>query len=104
MITDAIPSNAQPAAPPSAASDEDFSLVLGGPLFQIFLRTYLSGTALELVHRRIVVFLALTWLPLLVLALWEGFAAGNRVILPFIRDIEVHARFLIALPLLLIAE
>jgi hypothetical protein len=31
----------------------DFPLVLGGPLFQLFLRTQLSGPALEIVGRRI---------------------------------------------------
>ena len=30
----------------------DFSLVLGGPLFQLFRRAHLSGDALELMHRR----------------------------------------------------
>jgi len=32
---------------------EDFSLVLGGPLFQIFRRAYLSGNALELIKNRV---------------------------------------------------
>jgi hypothetical protein len=42
----------------------DFSLVLGGPLFQLYRRAYLSGDALELVRRRVVVIMAIAWLPL----------------------------------------
>src|SRR6266542_98578 len=33
----------------------DFSLVLGGPLFQLYRRAHLSGDALELLHLRILV-------------------------------------------------
>ena len=34
---------------------EDFSLVLGGPLFQLLRRSHLSGNALELLQQRILV-------------------------------------------------
>ncbi|HKO59766.1 MAG TPA: hypothetical protein VJV03_01285 [Pyrinomonadaceae bacterium] len=84
--------------------DEDFSVVLGGPLFQLFRRAYLSGTALELLHRRVIVLVTVAWLPLLFLSALEGNVWGNNVRLPFMRDIDVHARFLIAMPLLLGAE
>ena len=84
--------------------DEDFSVVLGGPLFQLFRRTYLSGSVLELLHRRVIVLVTVTWLPLLILSAWEGNAWGNNVRIPFIGDVDAHARFLIAMPLLLGAE
>ena len=83
---------------------EDFSLVLGGPLFQILRRAYLTGSALELLRRRIIVITTLSWLPLLLLSAWEGRAWGNSVGLSFICDIDAHARFLISLPLLIGAE
>src|SRR5206468_12283190 len=82
---------------------EDFSLVLGGPLFQMFRRAYLSGSALELLRRRIIVITTFLWLPLLVLAIWEGHAWGASVSLPFIHDVDAHVRFLVSLPLLLTA-
>jgi hypothetical protein len=85
-------------------SDEDFSLVLGGPLFQIFRRAYLSGSALELLHRRLIFITAISWFPLLVLSIWEGHAWGSDLSLPFLRDVDAQARFLVALPLLLAAE
>jgi hypothetical protein len=83
---------------------QDFSLVLGGPLFQLLRRSHLAGNALELLRQRILLITLLAWLPLLVLSLIEGEALGGRAAVPFLLDIEVHVRFLIALPLLIIAE
>src|SRR5687768_3021387 len=100
-----MPSSRAPAdrntAQPSAA--EDFSLVLGGPLYQMFLKTRLARPPLELLHRRMLVIPALAWLPLLALTLLEGHALGG-VRVPFLHDIETYARFLIAMPLLILAE
>jgi hypothetical protein len=50
----------------------DFSLVVGGPLFQLLRRAYLSDEALTLVRRRVIFFVIITWLPLLVLSALEG--------------------------------
>jgi hypothetical protein len=82
----------------------DFSLVLGGPLFQLLRRVYLSGDAPELLGRRIIVISLLAWLPLLVLSVWSGQALGGGATVPFLLDVEVHIRFLVALPLLILAE
>ena len=81
----------------------DFSLVLGGPLYQVFRRTRLSGPALELLRRRIIFLVLLCWLPLAVLSLLEAHFFGGTTI-PFFRDIFTHVRFLIALPILILAE
>src|SRR5215472_15131799 len=51
----------------------DFSLVLGGPLFQLLRKSHLEGDALELLHRRMLASIVLTWLPLLLLS---TFGAG----------------------------
>jgi hypothetical protein len=82
----------------------DFSLVLGGPLYQMMRRMRLSGDALQLLGRRIVVIVLLAWVPLLVLSIAEGHAWGGSVELPFFHDIELHVRLLLALPLLILAE
>jgi hypothetical protein len=81
----------------------DFSIVLGGPLFQLLRRVRLEGDHLELLYRRLIVFVGITWLPLFLLATVSPFsgAAGR---LAFLRDIEVHARFLVALPAFIVAE
>ena len=81
----------------------DFSLVLGGPVFQLLRKSHLEGDAMELLHRRIFAFVLLTWFPLLLLStLGTGTGSVGRI--SFFRDIEVHARFLVALPILIAAE
>jgi hypothetical protein len=88
---------------PHRRPPEDFSLVLGGPLFQLLRRSRLSDDALSLLRRRIVVLSLVAWLPLLVLSVTSGeLLAGVTV--PFLLDVEVHTRFLVALPLLIAAE
>ena len=82
----------------------DFSLVLGGPLYQIWRRSHLTGSGLELLHRRIIAFVVLAWAPLLLLSIAEGNAWGGSVPVPFLQDVELHARLLVALPLLILAE
>ena len=81
----------------------DFPLILGGPLFQFLRRTRLEGEALELLHRRVLASILLTWLPLLLLSM-VGITMGNVAPTLFLRDIEAHARFLVALPILIGAE
>lgn len=85
----------------------EFSLVLGGPLYQLWRRTRLAGNALQLVRRRVVAIVLIAWVPLLILSAAEGHAwrtGETGVPVPFLRDIETHARLLAALPLLIIAE
>ncbi len=97
-----------PGAPQSAAyllrDSQDFSLVHGGPLFQLLLRTHLSSDALTLVVRRNIAFVLITWVPLLVLAALDGKLVGTGVAVPFLLDLETHIRFLVVVPLLLAAE
>lgn len=81
----------------------DFSLVLGGPLYQLLVRSRLATPTLERMVRRIVFITLFAWLPLLLLSLVAGQAWGQGG-LPFLHDLEMHARFLLALPLLIGAE
>ena len=82
----------------------DFSLVLGGPLYQLLRRAHLSDDALFFLRRRIAVLVLLAWLPLLILSVAEGQAWSGSVKLPFLLDIEMQVRLLIAMPLLILAE
>ena len=68
----AVTSTASSAAehPAPFRDPYDFSVVLGGPLFQLARRAHLCGDALELLHRRIIVITLFAWLPLLIL--YEG--------------------------------
>src|SRR6185437_1921330 len=83
--------------------NHDFSLMLGGPLYQLYLRTRLSTPPLGLVRRRVVIISLICWLPLLLLSAAAGHAVSG-VHVPFLRDVEVQARFLVALPMLIVAE
>jgi hypothetical protein len=81
---------------------DTFSLVKGGPLYQSMVRMRLVIG--DSYIRMAIVFVALTWLPLLILSVWQGSAVGTDVQIPFLRDYAVHARFLISLPILILAE
>ncbi len=83
---------------------ENFSFVLGGPLFQILCRAHLSNDALALVYRRILVISLFAWLPLLVFSVLEGHALGKSVSLPFLLDVDAQLRFLVVVPLLIGTE
>jgi hypothetical protein len=75
-----------------------------GPTYRIEKRRAIIRENSPRVVRRAFVSICLTWLVLLVLAAFQGFAVGHRVPVPFLRDIAVHARFILAVPLLLLAE
>ena len=83
---------------------QEFSLVLGGPLFQLLRRSRLAGDGLELLMQRILVISLFAWLPLFLLSALNGQLLGGRAAVPFLLDVEVHIRFLVALPLLIVAE
>jgi hypothetical protein len=81
----------------------DFSLVLGGPVYQLFRRSHLTGDGLQLLHRRLLVITLVAWLPLLLLST-VGAWTESVGRLSFLHDVEVHARLLVALPVLIAAE
>jgi len=82
----------------------DFSLVLGGPLYQLLRRTHLADDSLSLLRQRILFISFFCWLPLLALSLLESKVVGTNVAMPFLWDAEVHVRFLVVVPLLIAAE
>ena len=81
----------------------DFSLVLGGPLYQCLCRVHLSGQALELVKQRVLFFIGITWFPLLLLSAITG-VLMNGPGTAFLYDVANQVRFLVTLPILIIAE
>jgi hypothetical protein len=80
----------------------DFSLVVGGPLYDAYLRTHLADPPIGLVHRRLIAYVLITWVPLCLLSAFD--ARGSDVAVSFLGDIEAHTRLLVALPLLIAAE
>jgi len=82
----------------------NFSLVAGGPVYRLLRRTHLSGDEMQWTGRRMILLALLAWLPLLLLSMVDGRAWGGAVAIPFLQDLESHAKLLIAIPLLIAAE
>jgi hypothetical protein len=82
---------------------KDFSLVSGGPVYQLLLRVGLVKPPFDRVAWRMIVITLVAWAPLLLLTALGG-RLMNGVKIPFFFDIEVHCRLLVTLPLLVGAE
>ena len=83
---------------------ENFSITRGGPLHWLLVRIGQADDERQRVVRRAVGAALVSWLPLLVLALIQGQAYGTQIKIPFLRDLAVNVRFLIAVPILILAE
>ena len=86
-----------PASRPFVVTD-------GGPFYSLERRVGLIKANASTAKRRAVIAALITWLPLFVLSALQGRAFGHSVPITFLRDFSVHARFLLAVPLLLLAE
>lgn len=87
-----------------SAIADNFSIVAGGPAYDLLLRLRLIRFSLPHILRRIAVLVVLTWVPLLVLSLKDGLAFGHRVKVPLLFDFATYSRLLLALPLFVVAE
>jgi hypothetical protein len=56
------------------------------------------------VVRRAVYAVAIVWLPLLLLTVFQGLAYNDQLQIPFLKDFAANSRFLVALPILILAE
>jgi hypothetical protein len=90
--------------PERSAGGPDFSLVLGGPVFQLMRRVQLSDDALGLAYRRVLAAVLIAWAPVMALAAAEGVLVGGGLKMPLLYDIAFHLRFLVVVPLLILAE
>src|SRR5215472_6197636 len=88
----------------SAELSQSFTLTEGGPGAAFIKRIHLvppeRGAGLG---RTALILMALTWVPLFVLCGFEGLLFG-RVKMPFFYDIAAHARFLLGVPVLVLAD
>ena len=87
----------------SQAEAENFALFVGGPLFRLLVKLKLTNNALGLLKWRTIFIIFITWVPLLIISTVEGHLQSS-VSVPFLNDIAVHVRFLVALPLLVFGE
>ena len=79
------------------------SVIEGGPLDRLQLRLGLMKLEAPLIVRRALVFSLVAWLPLLILSAVQGTLLTN-VRIPFLYDPSAHIRFLLSVPLLIVAE
>lgn len=88
---------------PAVAATQGFSIVADGPLHRVACRTGLCDERFERLPRRTAFVLCLLWLPLLVLALIDGRAWSGTPV-PLLYDVDTQLRYVVALPLMLVAE
>jgi hypothetical protein len=79
------------------------SVIEGGPLDQLQRRLGLMKLEAPLIVRRALVFSLVAWLPLFILSALQGTLLTN-VKIPFLYDPSAHIRFLLSVPLLIVAE
>ena len=89
---------------PSSVNLDDFSITKGGPFFRLMVRSGLIKPEFARPARRATFLALFTWLPLFIFSVLQGFAFDRGVELPFFYDFAVAVRFLICVPLLIIAE
>jgi hypothetical protein len=80
---------------------ERFSLVRGGPLYAGMCRMRLVRGDRHDVVRQSLLFVVITWVPIAVMAIGTGRAHPEQN--AFLRDLSVHVRLLIAVPLFFVA-
>jgi hypothetical protein len=88
----------------SPQDSRSFSLALGGPLFQLLRRARLSDEVLAMLKARVLVISLFAWLPLLALSALGGQLLAGDAAVPFLKDVDVHVKFLVVIPLLIVAE
>jgi len=81
-----------------------FSLVHGGAIYRISRMFRLTREGILGLSLRTGIAFGLTFVPLVLFSAAQGVLYGHRVGLPLLSDITVYARFVFALPFLIIAE
>ena len=87
-----------------AATSPPFRLSTGGLFYALLRRTHLVRDDKSLRGRRTAVFMVASWLPLVLLCLYEGTLAGAEAGLSFLGDPKPYVRYLVSLPLLVLAD
>jgi hypothetical protein len=87
-----------------SALADSFSLTRGGPLHWFQVRFGYASEERQRVVRRALLAVIFMWLPLLILSLVQKQAYGTQIKISFLRDLAVNVRFLIAAPILILAE
>ena len=76
----------------------------GGPVYRFMRRLALDRHGQVSVLRRIILLISITWLPMCIFAILQGFALGATPRESFLLDFAAYARYFIALPLMIFAD
>jgi hypothetical protein len=82
---------------------KEMAIIGGGPLDRLQLRLGMLTLQRQMIVRRAIIFALIAWLPLLILSALQGVLFAN-VRIPFLYDPSAHVRFLLSVPLLIVAE
>ena len=95
-----------PAAPSRVRSEDkrELGFEFGGPAYRLMQRLGIIQGAGPSVLRRSVAFIAVTWVPLLVFAAFEGHALGPTPRTSLLLDFATYARLFVGVPLIFAAE
>ena len=86
-------------------SDEQFSIIRGGLLEKaLTLLRIVKPNHPQNMIRTVIFFIVIAWLPLLIMTLISGQFLSGEVQVPFLYDFPFHIRFLMAVPMLFMAE
>ena len=85
-MAEKIPSQPLDMLRESTPELEGFSLILGGPLYQLFHKTHLDDIAKQ-VKLRILIICGIIWLPLFLLCAIQG-SLLSGIDMPFLVDVE----------------
>jgi hypothetical protein len=83
---------------------ESFRLSTGGLFYSLLIRLRIQQPDQYSIRRRILVLTTLCWLPLILLATYEGNLINHNLDAPFIYDLKPYVRFLLIVPLLIVAD
>jgi hypothetical protein len=91
------------AKPIPFSSKKELSVVGGGPLDRLQVRLGLMKLRAPLIILRSVIFALVAWVPLFILSGLQGMLFA-KVRIPFLYDPAAYSRFLLSVPLLIVAE
>ena len=89
---------------PDNVISEPFRLSTGGLFNSILLRLHIREPDYYSTRRRILVLMLICWLPLFLLAAYEGNLLNRNLDISFIYDLKPYVRFLIIVPLLIVSD
>jgi len=92
------------SAAPEPDSAVPFSLFAGDWLHRVYSLLHVSKYARYCLQKRIAIVVLLTWVPVALLALCDGFVGGGLVATNFFADFAAYAQFLIAMPLFVLTD